>query len=287
MEKILAVVNPVSGNKDKEPIISMIKNQLSSNQCLDILRTTGQNDMERINEAIQKTEPHRIIAIGGDGTIKLIAEAESSADRIIGIVPAGSANGLATELNLSNEPEEAVKIALSNDYKEADVLCIKDQLCIHISDMGLNAELISQYSNQPVRSFLGYALSALPTLPKAKNKYLFTIKTPDSTHEKEAIMVAFTNCRKFGTGVTINPNGIINDGKFEVLIVKTFNALEVLKTLNDDIPIDREFIEVIQTTEVSVRVNKSIPFQIDGEGCGHITETSVTILPAKIKVAVK
>jgi len=286
-EKILLVVNPVSGNEDKDPIIAMIKDHLTSHQSLDILKTTGENDEEAVNGAIRQVKPNRIIAVGGDGTIKLIAEADAAENPIIGIIAAGSANGLATDLELPESMEECVTIALGNQFIEVDSLCIGDQLCLHISDMGLNAELIRRYSNLPVRGYLGYALSAIPTLTKADNQFVFHIETPTQTMKTEAIMVSFANCKKFGTGVTINPNGEVNDGKFEVLIFKNFNPIEVIKTLNGNISMNPEFVEVIQTTEVKVTVDRPIPFQIDGEVCGNITEISVTIIPGNMKVAVR
>ncbi len=285
-EIILAVVNPISGNNDKEPIIKLIKSKLSASQSLDILETTGQNDKEAINRAIQRIKPHRIIAVGGDGTIKLIAETYPEERPIIGIIAAGSANGLATDLDLPDNLEDAVSVALGNRCIELDNLCIGDHLCLHISDMGLNANLISHYSDQSVRGYLGYALSMLPTLPTVNDLYKFQIVTPSKTMETEAIMVAFANCKMFGTGVIINPDAKVDDGKFEVLIFKNFNALEVIKTLQGNISMNPEFVEVIQTTEVKVSCDRPIPFQIDGESCGNITETYVKIIPGNMKVAV-
>ena len=285
-EKILIVANPVSGDIDKEPIITKIKESIKAQQSIEVLKTTGQNDKEAIDNAIKKIGPNRIIAVGGDGTIKLIAEKIQNNQKIIGIIPAGSANGLATDIGLPKNPENAIEMALGDYYIEIDNLRINDQLCLHISDMGLNAELINQYSDQPMRGYLGYALSALPTLSIADKKYNFKVEMPDQTIRTEAIMVAFTNCKQFGNGVEINPDAKINDGKFEVLIFKEFNVVEVIKTLAGKISMNPDFVEIIRTETVKVTSDQPVPFQMDGEFCDKITNVKVSVLPANMKIAI-
>src|SRR5690606_2064795 len=152
-----------------------LKSKISGSQSLDLLTTSGHSDKEAVKSALRRIKPHRIIAVGGDGTIKLIAETYPAERPIVGIIAAGSANGLATDLNLPADMEDAVSVALGNHYIELDILCIGDHLCLHISDMGLNANLISHYSDQPFRGYLGYALSILPTLPTVNELYKFKI----------------------------------------------------------------------------------------------------------------
>jgi len=286
IEKILVVVNPISGGNDKGPIIELLKSKLWANQSLDIMETSGNNDKEAVHQAIQRFKPHRIIVVGGDGTIKLIAETYPAERPIIGIIASGSANGLATDLALPDSMEEALSVALSNHFIELDILSIGDHLCLHISDMGLNANMISHYADHSVRGYLGYALSVLPTLPAVNDQYKFRIETPSTTLVTDAIMVAFANCKMFGTGVIINPDAKVDDGKFEVLIFKSFNALEVLKTLQGNISMNPEFVEIIQTTKAKVTSDRPVPFQIDGEPYGEVIEISVKIIPGNIKVAV-
>ncbi len=98
-------------------------------------------------------------------------------------------------------------------------------------------------------------------------------------------MIAFANSQKFGTGALVNPNAKIDDGKFEVLIFKELNVLEILKTLKGEIEMDTDFVEVIKTTEARVTSERQVAFQIDGESIGKIKNVSASIIPHFLEVA--
>jgi diacylglycerol kinase family enzyme len=85
--------------------------------------------------------------MGGDGTIKLVAQLIHNKIPI-GILPAGSSNGLATDLDLPIDINRALEIAIGNNIKCIDTLNINDQMGLHISDMGMNAELIKGYKRR-------------------------------------------------------------------------------------------------------------------------------------------
>jgi diacylglycerol kinase family enzyme len=64
----------------------------------------------------------------------MVAEAMENYDVIIGILPAGSANGLAVDLNLPTTIEENLEIVFHNDYMEIDMIAINGKK-IHLSDL--------------------------------------------------------------------------------------------------------------------------------------------------------
>jgi len=287
IKKVLLVINPVSGDTDKQSIIDTVKDFMAQNINLSIHKTTGTNDIDKLEKKLQEFQPDRVLVAGGDGTIKMVAQACENENLIIGILPAGSANGLATDLELPMDCEEAISIAMGKKTIKMDALRIGDSIGLHISDLGINAELIDKYSDSAVRGRFGYLLNSIPTLWETESPYQFSISINGLKKEVEAVMVAFANSKKFGTGALVNPNGEIDDGKFEVLIFKELDVLRVLQTLNGNIDLDSNFVEILQTTaEVRVTTAKPICFQIDGEPSGKTTEVIVSIIPNYIKIAV-
>src|SRR5690606_2435569 len=99
-------------------------------------------DVSDLGKTIQEINPDRIICAGGDGTIKLVAEALQSRKIPVGIIPAGSANGLATNLGIPATLQEQIKNALGDTLNEIDIILLDNEVCLHMSDFGLNAELI-------------------------------------------------------------------------------------------------------------------------------------------------
>ena len=281
------VVNPISGGIDKNGIIEEIKKQTKKKGLdLEIYYTSGKEDKEALSSKIEDYAPHRILSVGGDGTIKLIAELLKDDSVPIGIFPAGSANGLAENLNLHGSDEYLTGVALGDKFKKLDSILINDELCLHISDIGLNAELIKNYQEGNIRGKLGYLLKSIPTLIKSDFPFQFDIAIDGKKISRDAVLIAVANAKKYGTGSNINPHGKYDDGKFEILIFKQFNIPEILKTFRENADLDEDFLEIISAEEAQIHSDKKIPFQIDGEYRGDIKEVSAHISPIKIKIAV-
>jgi YegS/Rv2252/BmrU family lipid kinase len=285
--RVLMVVNPISGGKDKSDIVEEVEKQVSGrNLELEIYYTSGKGDKEALFSVIEEYDPQRIISVGGDGTIKLIAELPTDDSIPIGIFPAGSANGLAENLNLDKNNAELTRIALGDKFKLIDTILINDELCLHISDIGLNAALIKNYQEGNIRGKLGYLIQSIPTLIKSDFPFQFNIEVDGKEISRKAVLIAVANAKKYGTGSKINPNGRYDDGKFEILIFKEFNIPQILKTFRENVEIDEDFLEIISAVETRIYSQKNIPFQIDGEYRGDVKEVTARISPIKIKIAV-
>jgi YegS/Rv2252/BmrU family lipid kinase len=283
---ILLVVNPISGNTDKNAIVDLLKSKLSGIP-METYETTGEKDKEKLRKLIKRHRPERVLVAGGDGTIKLVAEALKKHQATIGILPAGSANGLARDLELPTVPEKYIPIALGENTREIDAIFINGQLCLHISDFGLNAELIKKYEESNFRGKFGYFVNSISALYDTEMPYLFKIKANGTERVSHGIMLAFANSRKYGTGAVVNPKGKIDDGKFEILIFKKFDIFEILNTLQNEVEIPTDFVETIATEKATVTTDHPVDFQIDGEYRKAIKKVKAKILPRKLKVAVK
>ncbi len=282
---ILLVTNPISGNLDKSEIItSLITESEKKDFPLRIYETTGVNDEDAINSIIQDINPSRLLVVGGDGTISLVARCILGTDICLGIIPAGSANGMAVNFGLPETLPEQIEIALSDITMKIDVLFINNKLCLHIADLGINAELIKNYENSRFRGKLGYFLQTVPTLLHSDSPFHFRVEYDEGIIEETGILLAITNASKFGTGATINPNGKMNDGKFEILIFKNLDFIEILKTIKKRPEMSADFVRVISTKKAKISSKKKVPFQIDGEFLGEIDEAEVIIEKEKLLV---
>lgn len=286
-KNVILVVNPISGDQDKSELVAAVTNFAATVNCnLIVYETSGAQDMAKIKALYELHQPKRIIVAGGDGTIKMVAEAMEKEEVILGILPAGSANGLSVDLNLPTTIEENLPIAFQNNFLEMDMICINGKKSLHLSDIGLNADLVKNYENSDTRGMWGYALQAYTTLKDSGEPFTATITANNKTVECTARMIVIANSQKYGTGVIINPNGIMNDGKFELVILKNLDLLLFGQIITGNMPIDSEDIEIISTDRATIRTNIPVSFQIDGEYCGAETELDIQILPNQMKVAI-
>ena len=282
------VVNPISGDIDKAELTEgALFFAEKENLNLVIYNTSGVNDIINIKTLYNTYTPERIIVVGGDGTIKMVAEAVEKENVILGILPAGSANGLAVDLDLDLTLEENLKIAFLNDYIEIDVITINDKISLHLSDLGLNAELVKNYENATVRGKLGYALQAVNTLIDFEGPFTATITANNETINCVARMIVIANSKKYGTGVVINPFGVMNDGMFELVILKNLDLYVFGQIITGNMPIESNDVEIISTNHAFIKTNFPVSFQMDGEYCGKETEYTVEILHKQMKVAIQ
>jgi diacylglycerol kinase (ATP) len=286
-KNILFVVNPISGDLDKSNLIEAVEEFSTTHHFdLKVYETTGKSDQKNIQKLYKQYQPERIIVAGGDGTIKMVAEAVEEFDVIIGILPAGSANGLSVDLNLPVAIEENLQIAFLNSYIEMDMICINGKKSIHLSDIGLNADLVKNYEESDLRGIWGYALQAFTTLKDSNEPFVATISANNEVVEHTARMIVIANSQKYGTGVVINPNGAMNDGKFELVILKNLDLLLIGKIITGNMPIDSDDIVIISTNKATIETDYPVNFQIDGEYCGAQTALEIHILHKQMKIAI-
>ncbi len=287
IKTVLLVVNPIAGGNDKSALREKVKGEVNKiGADLEIFLTTGEEDIFNLDQKIQEINPCRILVAGGDGTIKIAAEAMGKRNIPVGILPSGSANGLSVNLKLPNSLEDQLKIAFGDYFKEMDIILIDDEYCLHMSDFGLNAELIRNYENSNVRGKIGYLLQSIPTLIESDYPFQFEIEANGQFYEREGLLLAIANANSYGTGATVNPKGKIDDGVFEILVFKQFDFFEILKTLRNEVDLDPDFIEIISTSSAKICCKHPIAFQVDGEFLGKRECVEVKICTHKIKVAV-
>jgi YegS/Rv2252/BmrU family lipid kinase len=288
--KILFIINPIAGGTNHESTILELK-ELAKTKGFDgrFYLTSGKADEKKIRDAIEKFKPDRVVAGGGDGTIQLVGKILLTYDLSMGILPLGSANGLATALEIPKNPLEAAeKIFNSSALKSMDMLRFNGKhLCIHVSDIGANALIVKKYKDSDERGLMGYArylLSAIQETPL----YNITVETPEKTYKKSGFMMAFANAHKYGTGVQIS-DGSVSDGMFEICNVEKVSLDEAIKAgltiLN--VFVDKNmFSDVITCREAEISVDQKAHFQIDGEYIGLTDHLKIEIIPDALKLLI-
>ncbi|WP_338761761.1 diacylglycerol kinase family protein [Bernardetia sp. ABR2-2B] len=287
---VFLVINPLAGGTDKEEELFLIKKYIDSKGYnFFYYKTTGntkepKDDIE-IKKIYKKNKPKKVLIAGGDGTIKLVIETLFEEDVIFGILPLGSANGLAKDLDLPINLEACLDIALQDNFKNVDSISINNMKSFHLSDLGLNAELIKNYENTKARGKMGYVLQAIPTLRDFKAPFNAKITTQDTEIKTQASVILIANSSKYGTGVVVNPEGKVDDDIFEIVVFRSLELTLILKILFGNLPIEDEAIEIIKTKKATIQTDSPISFQIDGEFCGEVRKLDIKMEKNKIKIA--
>lgn len=283
--KILFAVNPISGGKSKtnweEAIRSYFRELAHS---IEFFIMTGRDDDSTLRHYIDTLKPDRVVAVGGDGTVHVTAKQLIGSGIPLGILPAGSANGMAKELGIPMNVENALNVVLTGEVSPVDVIRInKDNICLHLSDIGLNAKLIKYFEESGWRGKLGYARVLFRAL-RRKRTMKIDIDLNGEKVQRDAFMVVIANASKYGTGAVINPKGNLYDGVFEVVIINKFSLTEIFKMFVRFLPLNPKKTEVISATSVVINTYGKVHFQVDGEYLGKVRQVKAEVVPGKLKL---
>jgi YegS/Rv2252/BmrU family lipid kinase len=284
---ILFIINPISGGKTKTDWETSIRQFYGSNEDnSEFFILDGKCDEESIRHWVEKIRPKKVVAVGGDGTVSLVAKQLLDSGIPLGILPAGSANGMARELGLPLTATEALEVIAAGHSRDVDVIRLNDKYyCLHLSDVGLNALLIKHFEEGSIRGKIGYATKVIKTL-WTRTKMDLDIKIAGKEVRMQVVMVVLANATKYGTGAVINPEGNMYDGKFEVVAVKKLAVSELFKMWFRPQRFDPAKIELYPATSVTITSKRNVHFQVDGEYLGKVKKVVAEILPGQLKLIV-
>lgn len=283
--KILFILNAGAGSKGTDWQAEIEKYFAELSHTIEVLTLDDNCSMEPVHEKIASFLPTLVVAAGGDGTVKLVAECASEKDIPLGILPGGSANGLAKELGIPLEPQEALHILTTGKIKKIHLIKVNEHLCIHLSDIGFNAYVIKKFDAQAGRGMWGYLKASVKVLfQHAKMEVDIQIDGQNKT--VNAAMIVIANGNSYGSGALINPIGKLDDNLFEVVAVKKVSLRELFKMVVTHKPYDPKKIAIYQTDNLKMKSAKKAHFQVDGEYLGKTNNIKAVLLPGALEIVV-
>jgi diacylglycerol kinase (ATP) len=283
--KLVFIINPAAGNNNLH-IKQLVTDYFTGLPHQVLLHELPPNcSPAAIKQIINKAKPHKVIAAGGDGTIKMVAECLLNTGMALGILPAGSANGMAKELGIPTDIMQALDVVVNGATKQIHAVYINKTLCIHLSDIGFNAFVVKNFESYEHRGMWGYIKAAWTVL---KNNPLMSIQihTGEKQILRDAEMVVIANATKYGTGVLINPEGTLEDDLFEVIIVKKISLGEIFKMRFTHAPYDVTKTEILQTDYLKIASKRKVHFQVDGEYMGKVKTINASIIKKALNIIV-
>jgi len=288
--KLLFIINPTSGSKSNDDAILSIHRSMAENGLdFKFLYTSADNIDQRITSQIEDYKPDRIAACGGDGTVQQVARNLIGQKTPMGILPLGSANGLAKALNIPQNLEEALDLFVHAKKSDPlDLLEVNNHICIHLSDIGTNAILVKNYEEAGDKGMIGYAKHLISSIQESETMQ-YVIKTPDGSFNKEGYVLVIANANKYGTGVRIS-EGSVFDGKFEICNVQKIDLESAVKAGLTAINIfvdENMFADVISCKSAQIKINRKVHLQIDGDYIGEVDTIEAKVIPAAVQMFVQ
>ncbi len=226
-EKILVIINPISGTRQKMNLPLIISQFIDRNVYEVQVVYTGYKGEATEIVSRKLTENYRyFVAVGGDGTVNEIAKALIGTQGIMGIIPVGSGNGLARHLKIPLIPEKAIGVINRQNYQSIDYGLINNVPFFCCCGVGFDAHIGHKFSQAKSRGFSSYVKTTVQEYINYKPEvYQLTVDNKQTIKHK-AFLITFANGSQYGNNAYIAPLADIRDGKFDICILSPFRAFK-------------------------------------------------------------
>jgi YegS/Rv2252/BmrU family lipid kinase len=293
LSSIAIIINPISGGV--RPDAARARAELASaivdgrGDPAEVFVTKRTGHARELTRAAVARGTRLVIAWGGDGTINEVASALAFGEVPLGIVPAGSGNGLARQLGAPAHAADAIRHAIVTASRRIDVGEIGDRLFVNIAGIGVDAHVAWRFNQRGGRrGLMTYAVataSAMMTYRAAE----YSITTVDGRIDVRAILIAVANSSEFGNGACIAPGACVDDGLLDLVVMEerwrvqtVWNLPRLFNRTVDRAP----GCTIRRIDRATIESNQPMLYHVDGEPVAGGTSLRVRIHPGALKVCV-
>ena len=227
---------------------------------------------------------------GGDGTVQRCIDALAGLDPAVAILPAGTANLLASNLGIPRDLAEAVQIGLHGDRRRLDTGSVNGEHFAVMAGAGFDARMIAD-ADRGAKERLGraaYIATGIKNLRaprvraviKVDGKHFFTGKTA-------CVLVA--NVGQILGGIKAFPQAQPDDGRLELGVITARNPVQWARAFGRVAlghPERSPFAQVTRARKISVRFDRKVRFELDGGARPARRKLRIKVRPASITVCV-
>jgi len=236
---------------------------------VDIQVTDRSGRARELAQAAVKRGVGRVVAWGGDGTVNEIASALAFGAVPLGLVPAGSGNGLARALRVPADPVRALKAALLVKPRSIDMGELDGHLFVNLAGIGLDAYVAARF-NDPTNRRRGprmyVELTARALLHYRCQEY--TIVANGERRAVCALFIVAANGAEFGNRILIAPGARVDDGALDLVVVEERSRFGTICRVPWLVArsIDRVSVWSSQrVTDATIESDSPMPYHVDGE----------------------
>ena len=224
--KAFLIINPISGTGDKSGIRELVEQRLGA-KGFEVTTgfTSAKGDATVMASDASAQGYDMVIACGGDGTVNETATALCGSRTALGIIPAGSGNGLARHLGIPVDLGAALDIICSRNIVASDYGTVNDTPFFCTFGMGFDAAVSHRFARQSRRGLLSYVKSALSEYIQYRPQ-TYTLSANGKLLTEKAFLVAVCNASQWGNNAYIAPEASLTDGLLDITVVHSGSPID-------------------------------------------------------------
>lgn len=272
MKKARIIYNPTAGREVfRRELPTVLERCEIAGYETSAHATIGAGDAALAAQRAAENKFDLIIVAGGDGTINEVIHglADLEYRPKVGIIPAGTTNDFARALSIPLKIHLALGVILNGQSIHLDIGRVNDQHFINIAGGGDLTELTYDVPSgmKAVIGQLAYYMKGIEMLPSLKPVHT-RIEYDDQVFEGKIMLFLVANTNSVAGFEKLAPNASINDGYFDLIILKKTNLAEFLKIATSALRghhlTDKQIIYA-QAKKITVYPEDRMQLNIDGE----------------------
>jgi YegS/Rv2252/BmrU family lipid kinase len=290
--KALVVLNPAADVATKRTVLETVGRHFDAVPMSH--RVVGAGGRERLSAVMRESllgGVDLVVAAGGDGTVSAVADGLVGRSIPFGIIPLGTGNLVARELDIPQDLEAAVAlIAGAHGTKKIDAMRIGTRTFVLNAGVGIGASVVSGTTRRSKGRFgrVAYVATALSMVVSSRPRRL-VVEVDGVAHSYRAVDVAIMNCGLLSR--LLYPKGPdirIDDGHLGVWILSMRTMWDYARYAAGLVAGRAAHPDAIYLrAEKSIAIRSNVPMQLqaDGDIIGT-TPVTVEVLPGALTVLV-
>lgn len=289
--KVFVVLNPVAGQAEPARLQPLLTNWLSRNgRVCQIYCTSGNEDVAAVVRKAVVEGCSLVVAAGGDGTVSAVADGLAGGAVPLGIVPVGTGNLVARELDLPLEPEAACRLLVSAPpVRRLDGMQVGSRIYISHVSMGIYARIAEEVAAADKRQEgrLAYVRAILREMSHFP-RWPFVVEVDGQAQRYRLTMILLANVAAVGIpplrwGEHIRPD----DGRIDVCLVQARSWRQYLELIwlawHGRQALAPEIAYLSARHQIRLHTRQPMPVRGDGEIIGQ-SGVSIQVKPGILPV---
>ena len=287
------IINPVSGaGADPNAAsrrASMIRAAAAQRGIeATIAFTERQGHARELGEAAVAAHASGVIVWGGDGTFNETAGALLNSSIPVGLVPAGSGNGLAAALGVPRDPARAIAVAMDGVPAAIDAGRMAGRYFFNIAGVGFDARVAALFNARGAGARGAWPYLMIGVREGCTYCALdYDVQLDGDGRKYKALLIAFANGREYGLGARIAPGASLDDGLLDVIIVEDASLIARFwhaRHLALGRPELAPPVTTARVTRAVIEADGEMEFHVDGEPGRASKRIDVEILPGALLI---
>lgn len=291
--RIAAIINPISGagaDIDRGTRrVTALKAELDRRGLrAAISLTTHAGHARELAAAAVNDGVDLLVVWGGDGTVNEAGAALLATRTALGLVPAGSGNGLAAALSTPREPLAAIARALDGRRHAIDAGIMAGRPFFNIAGIGVDARIATRFNERELGSRGSWPYIVIGVREGCRYRSQdYEIELDGETRRLRALLIAFANGREYGNGAKLSATASLDDGRLDAVVVEDRPVLARFwhaRHLASGSPGRAPRVTTRLVQKAVVRAENRIEYHVDGETGVADRQVDVSIRPSALWV---